>query len=454
LFLAPVAQAINGWTDHDRTDYTWAEDYGRAILDPLPKDSVLLPGGDTSTFPLLYLQGVQGLRRDVLILDRSGVIERDAALDLLPEDLRSDYAEASDGDLRQAIMVYSRRPVVVLRKEPLPPSSGRELVPLGMGFAVAANPTGEQREELRERQRVFLASLTLRNTEIPTVNDHTSDIIRSHVAQVRAVAAFEAGDAEAALNHVREAGRLCQGIKETLNNLGALLAENGHEEEALAYFQRDLSIRGDYLLGRRNYVLTLRRMNRLKDALTEAARGLHLNPEDSLLFEEAAKAALELADGDALSRLCNRRTAIAPDDARPLRYLGLYALHKQGAILLAKSRFEAALAIDPKDRESREALDEINGRFGTNPGNVAASAPDVDPLKALSRHLKSDYVLDAGRNRASTGDRLRESPGSLSPAQMPGGADFGRINAGGGQAHAPVTVPQAPVLGTPVQIRR
>jgi hypothetical protein len=50
-----------------------AEDWGRNILRCLKPDSIILPTADHSTFPLLYLQEVEGLRRDVVIGDSCGV---------------------------------------------------------------------------------------------------------------------------------------------------------------------------------------------------------------------------------------------------------------------------------------------------------------------------------------------------------------------------------------------
>jgi tetratricopeptide (TPR) repeat protein len=50
---------------------------GRNFLLNLPSHSVLYSEGDTSTFPLAYLQGVLGLRKDVTIYDRTGGLFED-----------------------------------------------------------------------------------------------------------------------------------------------------------------------------------------------------------------------------------------------------------------------------------------------------------------------------------------------------------------------------------------
>jgi hypothetical protein len=115
--LAPLALAITGFSAHDRSDYRWSEDYGRAILDGCPQDALLFPGGDTSTFPLLYLQYVEGHRKDVRILDRSGTVERAEALALLPESERPAAAVAPREELLAILARKSGKPVVSLRPE-------------------------------------------------------------------------------------------------------------------------------------------------------------------------------------------------------------------------------------------------------------------------------------------------------------------------------------------------
>ena len=443
LSLVPFLVGAFRWSDHDRTQYFWAEDYGRAILNPLPKDAVLLPGGDTSTFPLLYLQGVLQLRSDVLILDRSGVIERHEALALLPEHVAQKYADAPEADLRMAVLLQSTRPVVVMRRESLPTRSGRTLVPLGLGFVVMPPLSAEDHDVMLRRQGEFLDKLVFRNDTSRTVKDHTSDVIRGHVAQVRAAYAFERKNQETALAQLQVATDLSQGIKESLNNIGALLAENCHHEKALRLFEQALAIRGDYHLGRRNYVLTLRSLGRAKDALTEAARGLAIDPKDDLLFEEAAKAALQIPDGPALHRICDRRESVDPADARPHRFRGIYALHHEGAVLLAKAHFEQALRLDPEDSESQEAVRDIDARLQMVVATKTPGADNPDAALTLSRLLASDYLFDSGR-RGPEGASSRKA-GTTAPAvfHIPGGGDVHRLQ----QGARPQSI--APQLRTP-----
>ena len=68
-FLAvPFNMAANGWDDHDRSGRTLTRDIARNYLASCPKDAILITFGDNDTFPLWYVQEVEGFRRDVKVL--------------------------------------------------------------------------------------------------------------------------------------------------------------------------------------------------------------------------------------------------------------------------------------------------------------------------------------------------------------------------------------------------
>jgi hypothetical protein len=66
---APVVMAKDGWDDHDRSNRFTARDIAKNYLDSCEKDAILFTNGDNDTFPLWYLQEVEGYRTDVRIVN-------------------------------------------------------------------------------------------------------------------------------------------------------------------------------------------------------------------------------------------------------------------------------------------------------------------------------------------------------------------------------------------------
>lgn len=66
LFV-PVLMAAQGWEGHDRSGKTSALDWGKNYLMNLPENAVIFTRGDNDTFPLWYVQEVEGYRTDVRV---------------------------------------------------------------------------------------------------------------------------------------------------------------------------------------------------------------------------------------------------------------------------------------------------------------------------------------------------------------------------------------------------
>jgi hypothetical protein len=71
VFTIPVNMLRIGWTSHNRTGNYVAWDYSYNILQTVEKNAIIFTNGDNDTFPLWYLQDVEGVRRDVRIVNLS-----------------------------------------------------------------------------------------------------------------------------------------------------------------------------------------------------------------------------------------------------------------------------------------------------------------------------------------------------------------------------------------------
>lgn len=71
LLAVPVLMASQEWDDHDRSKKTLARDLAKDYLESCAPNAVLFSYGDNDTYPLWYAQEVEGIRRDVRVINYS-----------------------------------------------------------------------------------------------------------------------------------------------------------------------------------------------------------------------------------------------------------------------------------------------------------------------------------------------------------------------------------------------
>ena len=69
--LVPVQMACENWDDHDRSNRYTVKELASNYLNTLDPNAILVTHGDNDTFPLWYIQEVEGVRTDVRIMNTS-----------------------------------------------------------------------------------------------------------------------------------------------------------------------------------------------------------------------------------------------------------------------------------------------------------------------------------------------------------------------------------------------
>lgn len=71
VLAAPVILASQNWDDHDRSQKFLARDMAKNYLESCAPNAILFSYGDNDTYPLWYLQEVEGIRTDVRVVNLS-----------------------------------------------------------------------------------------------------------------------------------------------------------------------------------------------------------------------------------------------------------------------------------------------------------------------------------------------------------------------------------------------
>ncbi len=71
MLAVPVLMASQEWDDHDRSNKTLARDLAIDYLESCAPNAIVISFGDNDTYPLWYAQEVEGIRRDVRVINSS-----------------------------------------------------------------------------------------------------------------------------------------------------------------------------------------------------------------------------------------------------------------------------------------------------------------------------------------------------------------------------------------------
>jgi len=113
LILVPAIMAANNWDDHDRSGRRTANSMARMYLESCGPDAILFTIGDNDSFPLWYLQEIEGVRRDVRVVNTS-LFQTDWYIDQMKR--KAYNSDPIPSQLTHAQYKYGTRDYLMLRE--------------------------------------------------------------------------------------------------------------------------------------------------------------------------------------------------------------------------------------------------------------------------------------------------------------------------------------------------
>ncbi|MCP4249068.1 MAG: DUF2723 domain-containing protein [bacterium] len=263
LVAGPTLQVVLHWRQCNYANYWYAEDHARNLLDCMLPQAMVFPSGDHTTFPMVYLQMVEGQRSDVLIADVYGYTT--------PELYRAQPADAPDSH-EAWLIKHARRPVYYTVKK-APPVDNAEFVWAGLVYHLL--PDGMAFDD-----GGLLAACRYRNLDDPSVQDLGSSHILADHAFFSGLDDLRKDRVDAALSYFDAAARHGRGIKEIFNNIGSALAEHGQADQAIGYLEQAASLDARYTLPRWNLFRLARERERWGRARDRMADIIRVDPAD------------------------------------------------------------------------------------------------------------------------------------------------------------------------------
>jgi hypothetical protein len=130
-----VAPLLLHWRENDKSSYRVVRLYTEAVLTTLPEKAIIFPSGDHASFPLIYVQGVEGRRLDLTIADKYGYTDPELLHDVpfaVSAGIGRIPSQAEDLILQDWLIEHTKRPVYFTSKRSLARLPGYRLEPDGL----------------------------------------------------------------------------------------------------------------------------------------------------------------------------------------------------------------------------------------------------------------------------------------------------------------------------------
>jgi len=416
MSLLPLAE--NWWT-HDRSRYVIARTYASNLLSGLDPDAILFTNGDNDTFPLWYMQEVEGLRKDVRVVNLSLLntpwymrqlrdLEpkvptswTDAQINSVGEAMQFIFARAQqqpspyEGIVRSAWDNAGLQQIVEFMSD-MARRENRGVIIKDVAVDNILKANGGRRpvymavsvpDHIGLDARMRMEGLVFRIYEEPVKERVDTARLKKDLHEVFSYAGFVRPDPKAPAGSIgvyddsffkgTGPSRMC------MNNHAAaftrlaleLSREPGNEDEALVEMENAEAIAPGFpgVVTAKGYLLET--TGRLDEADTLYRASLERDPGNWQYASRLGAVLLQLKRPEEAVAFFDRAAGLAPDQYEP--YQGLFtAYYDLGRSADALASLERWLTRHPEDRRVRQLVDQMQGSLDA-PGTPedSTSAP-------------------------------------------------------------------------------